>query len=148
MSDDAPAPSEDAESETGDFRGRPAEYCREMLRVTLTPTQQEIARLLVRPPYKVLVRAGHNVGTFTAATASKNDPNDGETLQATCGANASVEPTAPTDGGLWWELQPQTGIIEPLAPGQEIKVPGGQSVQFEFTSPGTPTVMCEVTYEE
>jgi hypothetical protein len=100
-------------------------------------------------PVKIrLTRSTSSFGTFTTATAHKNDPNDGETLQATCGANASAEPTSPTDGGLWWELQPQTGIIEPLAPGQEIKVPGGQSVQFEFTSPGTPTVMCEVTYEE
>ena len=94
------------------------------------------------------LRSTANFGTFTGATPQKNDPNDGETLQATCGSNASVEPTSPSDGGLWWELQPQTGIIEPLAPGQEIKIPGGQSVQFEFTSTGTPTVFAEATYEE
>jgi hypothetical protein len=100
-------------------------------------------------PVKIrLTRSTANFGTFTGATAQKNDPNDAETLQATCGANASAEPISPTDGGLWWELQPQTGIIEPLAPGQEIKIPGGQSAQFEFTSPGTPTVIIEVTYEE
>jgi hypothetical protein len=100
-------------------------------------------------PVKIrLTRSTANFGTFTTATASKNDPNDGETLQATCGSAASVEPTSPTDGGLWWELQPQTCILEPLAPGQEIKIPGGQSAQFEFTSPGTPSVMCEATYEE
>jgi hypothetical protein len=100
-------------------------------------------------PVKIrLTRSTANFGTFTGATPSKNDPNDGETIQTTAGANASAEPTSPTDGGLWWELQPQTGIIEPLAPGQEIKIPGGQSVQFEFTSPGTPTVMMEATCEE
>jgi hypothetical protein len=53
-----PAPA----SETPDYRGRPVEYCEERLGVQLTPAQEEIARLLVRPPYKVLVRAGHNVG--------------------------------------------------------------------------------------
>jgi hypothetical protein len=116
----------------GKFSRRPVEYCREQLRVVLTPAQEQIARLLVEPPYKVLVRASHCVG---------------ETIQTSCGANASAEPTV-TDGGLWWELQPQTGIIEPLAPGQEIKIPGGQSAQFEFTSPGTPTVMMEATCEE
>jgi hypothetical protein len=100
-------------------------------------------------PVKIrLTRSTANFGTFTSATPSKNDPNDGETIQTTCGANASVEPTSPADGGLWWELQPQTGIIEPMAPGQEIKIPGGQSAQFEFTSPGTPTVMMEATCEE
>lgn len=100
-------------------------------------------------PMKVrLTRSTANFGTFTSATPSKNDPNDGETIQTTCGANASVEPTSPTDGGLWWEVQPQNGVIEPLPLGQEIKIPGGQSVQFEVTSPGTPTLMIEATCEE
>jgi hypothetical protein len=131
-----------------EFRGKPAEYCSDVLKVELTDAQEEVARLLVEPPHKVLVRAGHNVGTFSAATPAKNDPNDGETIQTTCGANASVEPTSPTDGGLWWEVQPQSGIIEPFAPGQEIKIPGGQSVQFECTSPGTPNILIEATFEE
>src|SRR5262249_28727855 len=100
-------------------------------------------------PVKIrLTRSTSAFGTFTSATPQKNDPNDGEPLQAICGSNSSPEPTTPNDGGLWWELQPQTGIIEPLAPGQEIKVPGGQSVQFEFTSSGSPIVIIEVTYEE
>lgn len=100
-------------------------------------------------PCKVrLTRSTANFGTFSAATASKNDPSDSETLQATCGANASVEPTSPTDGGLWWELQPQSGIIELLPPDQVIKIPGGQSAQFEFTSIATPTVILTASYEE
>lgn len=94
-----------------------------------------------------LTRSTASFGTFTAATAAKNDPNDGETIQTTCGANASVEPTV-TDGGIWWEVQPQSGIIEFLPPGQEIKVPGGQSVQFEATSTGTPTLTVTVSFEE
>jgi hypothetical protein len=100
-------------------------------------------------PVKVrLTRSTSSFGTFSAATPAKNDPNDGETIQTTCGSNASAEPTSPSDGGLWWEVQPQSGIIEPFAPGQEIKIPGGQSVQFECTSPGTPSLMIEATFEE
>jgi hypothetical protein len=53
---------------TPEFAGRPVEYCEEILKVELTPAQEKIARLLVQPPYKVLVRAGHNVGkSFLAA---------------------------------------------------------------------------------
>lgn len=100
-------------------------------------------------PVKVrLTRSTANFGTFSAATAAKNNPSNGETIQTTCGANASVEPTSPTDGGLWWEFQPQSGVIEPLSQGLWIEVPGGQSVQFEATSTGTPTVMFEVDFEE
>jgi hypothetical protein len=49
------------------YRRRPVEYCRKQLNVKLTPDQEKIARLLVQPPYKVLVRAGHNVGHSDAA---------------------------------------------------------------------------------
>lgn len=95
-----------------------------------------------------MTRSTANFGTFTGATPGKNDPTDSETLQTTAGGNASIEPTTPTDSGLWWEVQPQSGIIEFLPPGMEIKVPGGQSVQFECTSSGTPTLMLEASYEE
>jgi hypothetical protein len=95
-----------------------------------------------------LTRSTANFGTFSAATPSKNDPTDSETIQTTCGSNASVEPTSPTDGGIWWELQPQSGIIEFLPPDMLIKVPGGQAVQFEATSPGTPIITLTATFEE
>jgi hypothetical protein len=50
------------------YRERPAEYCRDILRVTLTPTQEQIARLICRAPCKVLVKAAHSVGkSFLAA---------------------------------------------------------------------------------
>lgn len=46
----------------------PVGYCRDILDVRLTPDQERIARKLCEPPYKVLVRAGHNVGkSFLAA---------------------------------------------------------------------------------
>ncbi len=100
-------------------------------------------------PVKIrLTRSTANFGSGAAATASKNDPNDGETLQATCFAGLTTEPTTPTDGGLWWEVQPQSGVIVFLPPGMEIKVPGGQSANFEVTSVATPTVMVCVSYEE
>jgi hypothetical protein len=100
-------------------------------------------------PVKIrLTRSTANFGTFTGATPGKNDPTDSETIQTTCGANASVEPTSPSDGGLWWELQPQQAILDMLYPGQEIKIPGAQSAQLECTSPGTPTLMFAATCEE
>src|SRR3954466_14283172 len=50
------------------YQHDPAGYCRDVLRVRLTPTQEEIASLLARPPFKVLVKAAHNVGkSFLAA---------------------------------------------------------------------------------
>ena len=96
-----------------------------------------------------LMRNTTAFGTGTGpVTPSKNDPNDGETLQTAGYTNFTVEPTTPTDGGLWWEINPQTGVVEMYAPGQEIKVPGGQSAQIQATSSGTPTILIEMTYQE
>lgn len=100
-------------------------------------------------PVKVrMTRSSANFGTFSAATPGKNNPSDAETIQTTCGANATVEPTSPTDSGLWWEFQPQSGLIEPLPMDAAIEIPGGQSVQFEATSGATPTLMFTVAFEE
>jgi hypothetical protein len=100
-------------------------------------------------PVKVrMTRSTANFGTFSAATPAKNNPSNGETIQTTCGSNASVEPTSPTDGGLWWEVQPQSGVIEFYPPDMRIEVPGGQSIQFEATSPGTPILTMTATFEE
>lgn len=96
-----------------------------------------------------MTRSTANFGTGTAATPGKNNPSNGETIQSSCAGNFSVEPTSPTDSGLWWELQPQNGIIEFQPDKKPIEVPGGQAVNFEFTSPsGTPTVLMEADYEE
>jgi hypothetical protein len=100
-------------------------------------------------PIKVrLTRSTGSFGTGSAATLAKNDPSDSETLQTTANAAFTVEPTTPTDGGLWWEVPPQSGIEEFLPFGDEIRIPGGASVNFECTSPGTPTLMIEVSGEE
>jgi hypothetical protein len=100
-------------------------------------------------PIKVkMTRNSATFGTFTAMTPGKQNPSNGETLQGTYGQNASVEPTSPADSGLWWEVQPQSGVEELLPIDQWIEVPGGQSVQFECTSIATPTILIVATVEE
>lgn len=50
------------------YRLDPTGYCREVLKANLTPAQQEIAKAIIAPPYKVLVKASHSVGkSFLAA---------------------------------------------------------------------------------
>ena len=44
------------------YRERPVDYCRDVLHVHLTPRQEEIARWIRKPPYKVLVKSAHHVG--------------------------------------------------------------------------------------
>jgi hypothetical protein len=95
-----------------------------------------------------LTRSTANFGTGTGATPAKANPSNGETVQSTAAGNFTVEPTSPTDGGLQWELQPQSGVIEFIPPGVWIDVPGGQSAQFEATSSGTPILCATAIYEE
>jgi hypothetical protein len=46
----------------------PVGYTRDVLRIQVTPDQQQIAQALLQPPYKVMVDSGHNLGkTFLAA---------------------------------------------------------------------------------
>jgi hypothetical protein len=86
--------------------------------------------------------------TRSTANFGKANPSNGETIQSTAAAAFTVEPTTPADGGLMWEVQPQSGVIEFLPPGLEVHVPGGQAISFEATSPGTPTILITATYEE
>jgi hypothetical protein len=83
-------------------------------------------------------------------TPGKNNPSNLETIQSTCFATFTVEPTSPTDSGLWWEFNPQSGIIELTPDKSPIEIPGGQSVQFAATSQSssTPVVLVQVTFEE
>src|SRR5262245_64811807 len=51
-----------------EFPTDPVRYCREVLRKTPTREQEAIARALLTPPYKVLVKSGHSTGkTWLAA---------------------------------------------------------------------------------
>lgn len=100
-------------------------------------------------PVKVrLTRSTANFGTGTTATPGKADPSHTETIQAACAAAFSVEPTTPADTGLWWEVPSQSGLIEHWPPEARLEIPGGQSLQVEATSAGTPTVLATVTFEE
>lgn len=105
-------------------------------------------------PVKVkLTRSTANFGTGTAQTAgsgtyAKNDPSDSETVQTAVATNFTAEPTSPADAGLYYEFQPQSGLIELFPPGCEIKIPGGQSLNIELTSAGTPTVTVVADFEE
>lgn len=50
------------------YHDDPVGYARDVLDVTLWPKQAEILQALGRPPYRVLVKSGHNLGkTFLAA---------------------------------------------------------------------------------
>lgn len=103
-------------------------------------------------PVKVRVtRSTANFGTATgAATVGKNNPSDSETIQTTTGQNFTVEPTAPADAGIAWEIQPESGVIEFLPAGMFIVIPGGAAVNFECTSGSlmTPTMNLCATCEE
>lgn len=100
-------------------------------------------------PVKVrATRSTANFGTGSAATPGKANPADAETIQSVCASNFSPEPTTPTDSGLVWYLQPQSGVMQSFPPGTEPEIPGGQAMSFEATSPGTPTIICEVQFEE
>src|SRR4249920_2642651 len=53
----------------GSFRGDPVAYAEKVLGVKWWQKQKDIARLLTEPPYRVLVKACHNVGkTFLAGS--------------------------------------------------------------------------------
>lgn len=50
------------------YRLDPVGFCRDVLKVTLTPDQEDALRAILEPPYRVMVRSGHNIGkTFVSA---------------------------------------------------------------------------------
>jgi len=100
-------------------------------------------------PVKVrLTRSTANFGTGTTIAPGKNNPSDPEAVQSACAANFSAEPTTPADSGLWWEVQPQSGMISFYPPDLRLEVPGGQSVNVEITSPATPTLLVTASFVE
>lgn len=101
------------------------------------------------PVVKVrITRSTANFGTGTAAATGKRNPSLGWAIQSTCTAAFSVEPTAPADAGRVWEVPPQSGLIEFYPPAKEYPIPAGQSLQFEATSTGTPTLTLTASCEE
>ncbi len=100
-------------------------------------------------PLKVkLTRSTANFGTGSSATPGKHNPSLPETVQTTCYSNFTVEPTTPADSGVWFEVQPQSGLINPAAFGGEVEIPGGNALNIELTSIATPTVLVSATFAE
>lgn len=100
-------------------------------------------------PVKVRVtRNSANFGTGTSATPAKLNPSNGETVQSTAASNFTIEPTTPTDTGVTYEFSPQSGYAEFLPFDKPWEVPGGQSLQVEATSTGTPTIAVSLSYQE
>lgn len=102
-------------------------------------------------PTKVrITRNSSSFGTGTSGTPVKKNPSLSETIQSTSFYNFTIEPTSPTDAGVMYEVNPQTGLIEYFPFDQPIHVPGGQSLQVELTSPSgsTPTFAVTLSYEE
>jgi hypothetical protein len=95
-----------------------------------------------------LTRSTGSFGTGSAATPGKLDPSMSETVQTTASANFSAEPTSPTDTGQWYEVQPQSGLIEFFPTGLEVLIPGGAALNIEATSTGTPTFLVTAIFEE
>lgn len=95
----------------------PLAYARDILRVDWWPKQQQIAQALLQPPYRVLVKASHNVGKTHLAGGLVNWFFDSR-------ANSITLTTAPTDRQvkdlLWKEVRKQRrgrpGIAGPQMP--------------------------------
>lgn len=98
-----------------------------------------------------------NKGTSGAtATPGKLNPSNPEVVQSIANITFSVEPTSLTDTGIWWNVQPQSGIIEFFPPALNVEIPASLSgntglncLNVECT-PGTTgaTITVSVSYEE
>ena len=87
------------------YRDDPLGYAADVLHVQLTPVQEEICRLVRTPPYRVLVKSGHNVGkTFVVAVLASHHFDTG-------GPGSVCITTAPTARDvrdlLWAEVRLQ-----------------------------------------
>ena len=86
-------------------------------------------------------------GTSTSHTLLKRDSGRAETIQATCGKNHSVEPTA---GDILYsrEIHPQRGelIIFPIM--RPIWVPGGTRLAIRATAPNNVNAIPFILAEE
>lgn len=87
------------------YRLDPVEYAQEELKIeTLTPVQKDILRSLVVPPYRTMVKSGHNVGKTMIAAVAVNWRYD-------CFDPGAVISTAPSDRDvkdlLWAEIRTQ-----------------------------------------
>src|SRR5262249_39826041 len=100
----------------GSYQSDPVGYCRDVLRVQLTPEQGAILRALRAPPYRVLVKSAHSVGKTFLAAAAVNWWFD-------CFDPSAAITTAPTERDvvdlLWTEIRLQrgrAGLLGPMRP--------------------------------
>ncbi len=87
------------------YRMDPVGYMRKVLLLTPTPKQEYLARLLLTPPHRLLVKASHNVGKTWLLAALVSWFYDTRTI------NSAVITTAPTARDvkdvLWAEIRRQ-----------------------------------------
>lgn len=90
------------------YRDRPVEYMREVLKVRPWSVQEQIARLIRTPPYRVMVKASHSVGKTWLAAALTSHWFD------TGGPGSVAITTAPTkrdvEDLLWAEIRKQRRV--------------------------------------
>ncbi|MDE2101307.1 MAG: hypothetical protein KGL39_28935 [Patescibacteria group bacterium] len=92
-----------------DYSRDPVGYLREVLKADPWEVQEEISRLLLTPPYRVLVKASHSVGKTWLAAALTSWWYD------TFSTDSAVITTAPTDRDvkdlLWSEVRRQRRAV-------------------------------------
>ncbi|RJP21680.1 MAG: hypothetical protein C4529_07065 [Deltaproteobacteria bacterium] len=94
---------------------------------------------------KILVQIFRSMtgGTFTARTPAKINASDAESLAATGGENATVEPSGGTV--VFEELvHPQGGYTAP----EEIKIKAGETLTIRTTAPAAVNCRARIIFEE
>lgn len=86
-------------------------------------------------------------GTFTSLTPAKYNPAYTETLQATGGHTATVQPSFSSYISRK-ECHVQAGFTLVFPRELEIVVPGGSSFAVNVTSPSSVNAVCTILYEE
>lgn len=84
------------------YRDDPSGYARDILGLTLTPKQEEVVSLLLKPPRKVLVSSGHSVGKSLLGAVLVNwffDTREGGICLTTAPTERQVK------GILWKEIR-------------------------------------------
>lgn len=100
-------------------------------------------------PVKVETGRPTTAGTFTAAVPGKKDPGRSETVQATGGINASLEPTWPSPVLDTAYIPAYGGVYHYIAPfDNPIVVPGTGRFGIRCTAPAAVNCSAKIDYEE
>ncbi len=101
------------------YRNDPVGYARDILKAEPTPDQQAIAKALLEPPYRVMVKSGHNIGKSWLAAWITNWWFD--TRNPSWGVTSAPDFRSVSDI-LWTEIRLQrqragiAGCMAPSAP--------------------------------